>query len=92
MIKVFTVKTVDRALGAPALVATITVTTITTVRSTVGEIAGPVSVRGTLASATSRLRVSGSVIFAVTTAGNGKGVKSGTSPKIVVSSEVIGCI
>lgn len=90
VIKVLTVKAVDKALGAPALVATLTVAAITTARSSAGEFAGPVSVRGTLASATSRLRVPGSVILAVTTAGNGTGVKNGTTPKIVALSEEIG--
>lgn len=92
MIKVLTVKTVDKALGTPALIATITVATITTARSSVGKDTGPVPVCGTLASATSRLRVSGSVIFAVTTAGNGTGVKNGTSPKNVAVSENVGKI
>lgn len=80
----------DKALGTPALVATTTVATIIATRSSSGYGAGHVSVCGTLASATLRLRVPGSVILAVTTAGSGSGVKNGTSPKIVVLSEEIG--
>lgn len=42
-----------------------------------------------MAATTVRLRVSGSVIFIVTTAGTGKGVERGTSTKDVESSETV---
>lgn len=88
-LKVFTVKSVDKASGAPALAATSTVSTVAAARSSPGHGPEPVSLTGTLASATLRFRVSGSVMFMVTTAGIGKGVSNGTSTKLVEVSEMV---
>lgn len=79
---------VDKAVGAPALVATGTVSAMPVARSAAIGSAIEVTILGAVASATSRLRVSGSVMFAVTTAGMGCGVETGASPKSVEVSEV----
>lgn len=90
VIKVLTVRTVDVALVAPAFVATGAVASATTARTSSGVFAVKVPEHVTRASATLRFRVSGPVMFAVTTAGSGAGVKNGTSPKISELSENVG--
>lgn len=83
----FTVCSVDKAVGAPAFAAPVTLVAIPVARTVSIGSTNEVSILVAVAPATSRLRVSGSVMFAVTTAGIGKGVETGTSPKSVEVSE-----